>query len=127
MKTALVQELSQCERIGHEQAVPSTRKGLKPFQASPWRGLKKLQRTRNMVEVAEQVVDLRTESERLTSNQVQRGVVLVSERREANAEVYKPGRPVAGEPSLPFGASRTRSNHRSRVEMKPLCLTSQTT
>ena len=49
----------------------------------------KLERTRNMVEVAQQVVDLRTEGERLASNQVQQGVVLVSERRKAGAEVYK--------------------------------------
>jgi len=49
----------------------------------------KLQRTKNMVEVAQQVVDLRTEGERLASNQVQQGVVLVSNRRKANAEVYK--------------------------------------
>jgi len=49
----------------------------------------KLQRTKNMVEVAQQVVDLRTESERLASNQFRQGVVLVSERRKAGAEVYK--------------------------------------
>ena len=49
----------------------------------------KLQRTKNMVEVAQQVVDLRTESERLASNEVRQGVVLISERRKANAEVYR--------------------------------------
>lgn len=49
----------------------------------------KLQRTKNMVEVAQQLVDLRSEGERLASNQVQQGVVLVSERRKAGAEVYK--------------------------------------
>ena len=49
----------------------------------------KLQRTKNMVEVAEQLVALRSEGERLASNQFQQGVVLVSERRKAGAEVYK--------------------------------------
>jgi outer membrane protein TolC len=49
----------------------------------------KLQRTKNMVEVAQQLVDLRSESDRLASNQFQQGVVLVSERRKAGAEVYK--------------------------------------
>jgi outer membrane protein TolC len=49
----------------------------------------KLQRTKNMVEVAQQLVALRAEGERLASNQSQQGVVLVSERRKAGAEVYK--------------------------------------
>jgi len=49
----------------------------------------KLQRTKKMVEVAQEVVDLRTESERLASNQFRQGVVLVSERRKAGAEAYK--------------------------------------
>ena len=49
----------------------------------------KLQRTKNMVEVAQQLVALRTEGERLASNQFHQGVVLVSERRKAGAEAYK--------------------------------------
>ncbi len=49
----------------------------------------KLERTKNMVEVAQQLVALRSEGERLASNQSQQGVVLVSERRKAGAEVYK--------------------------------------
>ena len=49
----------------------------------------KLQRTKNMVEVAEQLVALRSEGERLASNQFHQGVVLVSERRKAGADVYK--------------------------------------
>ncbi|HEV3276425.1 MAG TPA: TolC family protein [Terriglobia bacterium] len=49
----------------------------------------KLQRTKSMVEVAQRVVDLRTEGERLASNQVQQGVVLVSEQRKASAEAFK--------------------------------------
>ena len=49
----------------------------------------KLRRTKNMVEVAEQLVALRNEGERLASNQFHQGVVLVSERRKAGAEAYK--------------------------------------
>src|SRR5439155_23956381 len=43
----------------------------------------KLERTKHMVEVAQQLVALRTEGERLASNQFHQGVVLVSERRKA--------------------------------------------
>lgn len=49
----------------------------------------KLQRTGTMVEIAQQLVDLRSEGKRLASNQFQQGVVLVSERRKADAEAYK--------------------------------------
>jgi outer membrane protein TolC len=49
----------------------------------------KLKRTKDMVEVGQQVVDLRTESERLASNQLKQGVVLISDRRKASAEVYQ--------------------------------------
>ena len=53
------------------------------------RSYNKLQRTKNMVEVANQVVKLRQESERLAKNQLSQGVVLVSERRQATAAAYK--------------------------------------
>jgi outer membrane protein TolC len=49
----------------------------------------KLQRTKNMVDVAQQLVALRTEGERLASNQSRQGLVLVSEQRKAGAESYK--------------------------------------
>jgi outer membrane protein len=49
----------------------------------------KLQRTKNMVEVAQHLVALRTEGERLASNQFRQGVVLVSQRQKAGADVYK--------------------------------------
>ena len=49
----------------------------------------KLERTKHMVEVAQQLVALRTEGERLASNQFHQGVVLVSERRKAGAETNK--------------------------------------
>jgi len=42
-----------------------------------------------MVEVAQQLVALRAEGERLASNQFRQGVILVSEQRKAGAEVYK--------------------------------------
>jgi outer membrane protein TolC len=49
----------------------------------------KLERTRHMVQVADQVVKLRREGERLAQNRLIQGVALVSERREATAETYK--------------------------------------
>ena len=42
-----------------------------------------------MVQVANQVVALRQESERLASNQLTQGVMLVSERKQATAATYK--------------------------------------
>jgi outer membrane protein TolC len=49
----------------------------------------KLQRTQNLVQVADQVVKLRQESERLAQNQVNQGVLLVSDRRQSTAATYK--------------------------------------
>lgn len=49
----------------------------------------KLERTKVLIEVAQQEVDLRTEGERLASNQFKHGVVLVSDRRKASAAVYQ--------------------------------------
>lgn len=49
----------------------------------------KLQRTKSMVQVADQVVKLREESERLAENQLTHGVVLVSGKRQATANTYK--------------------------------------
>jgi len=49
----------------------------------------KLERSRNLVNVAKQVVELRQESERLTRNQLSQGVVLVSDRRQSTAATYK--------------------------------------
>jgi outer membrane protein TolC len=53
------------------------------------RSYNKVERTRNLVQVASQVVKLRQESERLAQNQLTQGVVLVSERRQATAAAYK--------------------------------------
>jgi len=49
----------------------------------------KLERTRNLVAVAKQFVELREESERLAQNQLSQGVVLVSDRRQSTAATYK--------------------------------------
>lgn len=53
------------------------------------RSYNKVERTRNLVQVASQVVKLRQEGERLARNQLTEGVVLVSERRQATAASYK--------------------------------------
>jgi outer membrane protein TolC len=53
------------------------------------RAYDKVQRTRNMVQVASQVVKLRQEGERLAGNQLTQGVVLVSDTRQATANTYK--------------------------------------
>jgi outer membrane protein TolC len=53
------------------------------------RGYNKLEQTRNMVQVANEVVKLRQESERLAENQRNQGVILVSDRRQATAASYK--------------------------------------
>jgi len=49
----------------------------------------KLERTKQMVQVADQVVKLRQESERLAQNQFTQGVVLASDKRQSSAATYK--------------------------------------
>ena len=53
------------------------------------RAYNKVQRTRNLVQVANQVVRLRQEGDRLAGNQLTQGVVLVAERQQAAANTYK--------------------------------------
>jgi outer membrane protein TolC len=53
------------------------------------RSYNKLQQTRNLVQVADQVLKLRQEGERLAGNQLTQGVALMSERRQATAAQYK--------------------------------------
>jgi len=53
------------------------------------RSCNKLERTRNMVQVADQVVKLRQEGERLAQNQFTEGVVLTSGREQSTAASYK--------------------------------------
>ncbi len=49
----------------------------------------KVERTKKMLQVAAEVVKLRTEGERLAENQLTQGVVLVSALRQASAATYK--------------------------------------
>jgi len=49
----------------------------------------KVEQTRKMLEVATEVVRLRTESERVAENQLKEGVMLVSARRQASAKTYQ--------------------------------------
>ena len=49
----------------------------------------KLERTKNMINVAAQVAQLRQESERLATNQATQGVVLISDVRHATAANYE--------------------------------------
>ena len=49
----------------------------------------KVERTQKMLQVAAEVVKLRTEGERIAENQLTQGVVLVSARRQASAASYK--------------------------------------
>ena len=53
------------------------------------RSFNKLERTKSMVNVADQVAKLREESERLATNQATQGVVLISDVRHAAAATYK--------------------------------------
>ena len=53
------------------------------------RSYDKVQRTKSMVAVAQQVVSLREESERLAQNQLAQGVVLISDRSQATAKTYQ--------------------------------------
>jgi outer membrane protein TolC len=53
------------------------------------RSYNKLERTKNMVNVATQVAQLRQESERLAINQAAQGVVLISDVRHATAAYYE--------------------------------------
>jgi outer membrane protein TolC len=53
------------------------------------RSYNKVERTKSQVQVANQIVKLRRESERLAQNQLTEGVVLVSDRRQATAASYK--------------------------------------
>ena len=53
------------------------------------RSYNKMERTRSLVQVANQVVKLRQEGERLSQDQLVQGVVLVSQRKQATAASYK--------------------------------------
>jgi len=71
------------------QAEENVRRLKDDVAVSVERSYNKVQRTKSLVEVAQQVVKLRQESERLAENQLTQGVVLVSDRRQATAASYK--------------------------------------
>jgi len=75
--TQLAEAEQNLERLKEEVAVEVTR------------SYNKLERTKNMVNVATQVAKLRQESERLATDQAAQGVVLVSDVRHAAAANYK--------------------------------------
>jgi outer membrane protein TolC len=72
-----------------EQAQENLRRLKDSIAVGIERSYNKVERTKHMVQVANQVVKLRQESERLAQNQLTQGVVLVSERRQATAAAYK--------------------------------------
>jgi outer membrane protein TolC len=76
-ETQLAQAEENLERLKEEVAV-----GIE-------RAYNKVQRTRNLVQVADEVVKLRQESERVAGNQLSQGVLLVAESRQATANTYK--------------------------------------
>jgi outer membrane protein len=53
------------------------------------RSLNKVERTKQMLQVAAEVVRLRAEGERVTANQLTEGVVLASARGQASAANYR--------------------------------------
>ena len=53
------------------------------------RSLNKVERTKHMLQVSNQLVKLRSEADRIAENQLTHGVILVSARREASAATYK--------------------------------------
>jgi len=72
-----------------EQAEENLRRLKDEVAVSIERSYNKMNRTRNMVQVANEVVTLRQESERLARNQLSQGMVLVSDQRQASAATYK--------------------------------------
>jgi outer membrane protein TolC len=53
------------------------------------RSLNKVERTKHMLQVASELVRLRTEADRVAENQLTNGVILVSARRQVSAATYK--------------------------------------
>jgi outer membrane protein TolC len=71
------------------QAEENLRRLKEEVAVSIERSYNKLERTKSMVDVANQVLALRTENERLAENQLTHGVALISDRRQATAAAYK--------------------------------------
>jgi outer membrane protein TolC len=72
-----------------EAARENLRRSKDEVAVSIARSYNKVERTKKLVDVAQQVVKLRQESERLARNQSAQGVVLVSDHRQATAATYR--------------------------------------
>ncbi|HEY6347397.1 MAG TPA: TolC family protein [Bryobacteraceae bacterium] len=77
------------KQVELEEAEENLRRLKDDVAVSIERSYNKVQRTKSLVDVAQQVVKLRQESERLAQNQLTQGVVFVSDRRQATAATYK--------------------------------------
>jgi outer membrane protein TolC len=71
------------------QAEESVKRLKEEIEVSIERSYNRVQRTKSMVLVAQQVVKLRQESERLAQNQLAQGLLLTSGCRQATAATYK--------------------------------------
>jgi outer membrane protein TolC len=72
-----------------EEARENLRRARDEVAVSITRSYNKVERTRNLIDIAQQVVKLRQESERLARNQKAQGVVTVSDYRQATAATYR--------------------------------------
>jgi outer membrane protein TolC len=77
----------------HEAQLAQAEENLKRLKdnisAQVERNYNAIERTKNLVDVADQVVALRRENERLSKNQVTEGVVTVANTLEASSATYK--------------------------------------
>jgi len=72
-----------------EEARENLRRAQDQVAVSIARSYNKVERTKNLIDVAQEVVKLRQESERLARNQNAQGVVMVSDYRQAAAATYR--------------------------------------
>jgi outer membrane protein TolC len=72
-----------------EEARENLRRAQDEVAVSIARSYNKVERTKNLIDVAQEVVKLRQESERLARNQNAQGVVMVSDYRQATAATYR--------------------------------------
>jgi outer membrane protein TolC len=72
-----------------EEARENLRRAQDEVAVSIARSYNKVERTKNLIDVAQEVVKLRQESERLARNQNAQGVVMVSDYRQAAAATYR--------------------------------------
>jgi outer membrane protein TolC len=71
------------------QAEENVRRLKEEVEVGIERAYNKVQRTRHLVQVADEVVKLRQEGDRLAGNQLTQGIMVVAERRQATANTYK--------------------------------------